>query len=385
VRGVAAFTELTGRLEELAHAAVAEGQAPGVVVGVARGEDVHVAAAGVGTLGGTDLAPDALFRITSMTKPVTAVVVLSLVADGLVDLDEPVDRLLPELADRRVLTRPDADLDDTVPAVRPPTVRDLLAFTWGFGMQGAMFAAEPLWPVVAAEAHAALHALGPPAPTQMPDPDTFLARLGALPLMAQPGERWLYQTGTLVAGVLAARAADTPLDDLFRERVFTPLGMVDTSFWTADTARLVTAYARFEGELVVHDPPDGAWSHAPVFPDGSAGLLSTARDYLRFAAMLRHGGDGVLPTGLARELTRNQLSPETRARVWPGFDLLDAEGWGLGLAVHADGRYGWDGGFGSSWSNLPDLDTSVVVLTQQLWDETGPPPIRLDAVDLVRG
>ncbi|MHA3703868.1 serine hydrolase domain-containing protein [Jatrophihabitans sp. YIM 134969] len=372
------------RVDELTRAAVADGQAPGAVVGVARGDDVHLTAAGVGTLGGPDLGTDALFRITSMTKPVTAVVVLTLVADGLVDLDEPVDRLLPELADRQVLVRPDAALDDTVRADRAPTVRELLAFTWGFGLQGAVFLADPPWPVAAAENEASLRSLDAPSPAVTPDPYTWIARLGALPLMAQPGERWLYNTGTQAAGVLAARAADTPFDDLCRERVFEPLGMTDTAFWTADTARLVTAYARVGGELVVHDPPDGQWSRPPAFPDGSAGLLSTAADFLRFATMLRRGGADVLAPELVAELTRNQVAPAARANVWPGFDLLDAEGWGLGLAVHADGRYGWDGGFGTTWSTVPDDDLSVVVLTQTLWDENGPPPLVRDALAAAR-
>lgn len=374
--------DLTRRVDALTHRAVAEGQAPGIVVGIGQGDDVHLAAAGVGTLGGPELAPDALFRITSMTKPMTAAVVLSLVADGLVGLDEPVDQWLPELADRRVLVRPDADLDDTVPAMRPPTVRDLLAFTWGFGMQGAMFTADPPWPVVAAEA--GLHVLGPPAPAHTPDPDRWIAGLARLPLLAQPGERWLYDAGTKVASVLAARAADSPLDEVFRERLFAPLGMTDTAFWTPHTDRLVTAYAADGGELVVADPPDGQWSRPPAFVDGSAGLVSTAADVLRFGAALRRGGDPVLPPGLVAEMLRNQLAPDVRARVWPGSDLLDAEGWGLGLAVHADGRYGWDGGYGTSWSNLPDVDRSVVVLTQQLWSAAGPPPIRLDAVATAR-
>ena len=121
---------------------------------------------------------DTLFRISSTTKPMTAAAVLSLVDDGLLELDGPVDELLPELADRRVLRRPDGPLTETVPAQRPITVRDLLTFTWGFGMQGAMFMAPEPWPIVTAAAERQLATFGPPQPGAMPDPDTWMARLG---------------------------------------------------------------------------------------------------------------------------------------------------------------------------------------------------------------
>src|SRR4029077_3269716 len=127
-------------------------------------------------------------------------------------LDAPVDELLPELANRRVLRHPDAPLTDTVPARRPITTRDLLTFTWGFGMQGAMFMAAEPWPIFDATVERALSTFGPPQPATTPDPDTWMARLGELPLLAQPGERWLYQSGSQVLGVLASRAAGAPFD-----------------------------------------------------------------------------------------------------------------------------------------------------------------------------
>src|SRR5690348_13084736 len=160
---------------------------------------------------------DTLFRISSMTKPMTAAAVLSLADDGLLALDGPVDELLPELADRRVLRRPDGPLDQTVPAERRVTVRDLLTFTWGFGMQGAMFMAAEPWPIVRAVAERELSSFGPASPDTTPEPDTFMARLGELPLLAQPGERWLYSAGSQVLGVLAARAAGAPFEDVMRE------------------------------------------------------------------------------------------------------------------------------------------------------------------------
>src|SRR3954453_16211734 len=131
--------DMRARVDKAVNAAVEAGYAPGVVAAVARGDDGHVAPAGVMAVDGPPMRRDTLFRITSVTKPMTAATVLSLVDDGVLSLDEPVDRLLPELADRRVLRRPDGPLDDTTPAERPATVRDLLTFTWGFGMQGAMF------------------------------------------------------------------------------------------------------------------------------------------------------------------------------------------------------------------------------------------------------
>jgi CubicO group peptidase (beta-lactamase class C family) len=318
---------------------------------------------------------DTLFRISSTTKPMTAAAVLSLVDDGLLTLDGPVDDLLPELADRRVLRRPDGPLDETVPAQRPVTVRGLLTFTWGFGMQGAMFMAPEPWPVVTAAAELQLATFGPPQPGAMPDPDTWMARLGELPLLAQPGERWLYQSGSQVLGVLAARAAGAPFEDVLRERVLGPLGMKDTGFHAADTARLSTAYESRDGLLVVSDPPDGQWSRPPTFPDGAGGLVSSADDVVAFGRMLMRGGSPVLKSATAAEMTRDQLTAGQRANVWPGFSFLDDRGWGYGLSVLDDGRYTWEGGLGTTWSNVPSRDLTVVVLTQRAADQTGMPAV----------
>jgi CubicO group peptidase (beta-lactamase class C family) len=317
---------------------------------------------------------DTLFRIASITKPVTAAVVLSLAEDGLPGLDEPVDRWLPELADRRVLRRPDGPLTDTIEAERAVTTRDLLTFTWGFGMQGAMFMAPEPWPIVSAVAERELSSFGAPSPDTTPGPDTFMARLGELPLLAQPGERWLYSAGSQVLGVLAARAAGAPFEEVMRERVLAPLGMRDTAFHAADNSRLATAYERRDGQLAVTDPPDGQWSRPPRFPDGAAGLVSTAEDLLRFGRMLLRGGDPVLKPGTVAEMTRDQLTPAQRARVWPGFSFLGDRGWGYGVSVTAWG-YTWEGGSGTAWANIPDRDLTVVVLTQRAFDETGPPAV----------
>lgn len=375
--------DLTERIDELVRRAVRDGQAPGVVAAVASGEEVHVAAAGAMAVGGPPMRPDALFRIASVTKPMTAAAVLSLVDDGLLELDGAVDALLPELADRRVLRDPSGPLTDTVPARRPVTVRDLLTFTWGFGMQGAMFTASEPWPVAVAARERRLRTFEAPRPAAMPDPDAWMAGLGELPLMAQPGERWLYQSGSQVLSVLAARAAGAPFDEVLRSRVLEPLRMRDTAFHSADTDRIPTLYEHLDGEPVVVDPPGGQWSRPPAFSDGSGGLLSTAGDVVAFGRMLLRGGGPVLGPETAAAMTRDQLTAEQKSRVWPGFDLLDGRGWGYGVSVF-DGCHGWDGGFGTTWTNDPSRDLTVVVLTQRMWDETGPPAVCADVLAAAR-
>jgi CubicO group peptidase (beta-lactamase class C family) len=353
------------RVGEIVEAAVTQGQAPGVVAAVARGDATYIKAAGTMAVGGAPMREDTVFRISSTTKPVTATVILGLVEDGVLGLDEPVDRLLPELAGRRVLRRPDGPLDDTVPAERAVTVRDLLTFTWGFGMQGAMFTAAEPWPIVGAVGDRELHSFGPPEPETTPEPDSWLRRLGELPLLAQPGERWLYSAGSQVLGVLAARAGGAPFGEVMRERVLGPLGMDDTGFYAEDTSRLATAY----------EERDGKWSRPPAFPDGAGGLVSTAADLLAFGRMLLRGGGTVLKPETVAEMTRDQLTELQRARVWPGFSFLGDRGWGYGVSVLADGSYTWEGGLGTTWVNVPDQDLTVVVLTQRAAGQTGMPAV----------
>jgi CubicO group peptidase (beta-lactamase class C family) len=372
------------RIDEIVASAVEQGQVPGVVAAVARDGAVHVVTAGSMAVGGTPMRRDTLFRIASITKPMTAAAVLSFADDGLLDLEEPAQRLLPELADRTVLRRPDGPLEDTVPAQRPITVRELLTFTWGFGMQGAMFMAPEPWPIVTATVDRELATFGPPQPRSMPDPDTWLARLGELPLLAQPGDRWLYQTGSQVLGVLLSRLGGAPFDEVLRERVLGPLGMDDTAFHAADTSRLATAYENRDGRLEVSDAPDGQWSRPPAFPDGSGGLVSCVDDVVAFGRMLLRGGGDVLTRATVAEMTRDQLTPAQRRNVWPGFSFLDNRGWGYGVSVLEDGRYSWDGGFGTAWSNVPSQDLTVVVLTQRAADETGMPAVCGDVLAAAR-
>jgi CubicO group peptidase (beta-lactamase class C family) len=371
------------RVDQVVDAAVGQGQVPGVVAGVARGDHLHVATAGLMAVGGAPMRRDTLFRITSMTKPMTAVAVLSLVDAGVLVLDDPVDQLLPELADRQVLRSPDAPLDQTVPAQRPITVRDLLTFTWGFGMQGAMFMAAQPWPIFAATVERKLSTFGPPQPSVTPEQDTWMARLGELPLLAQPGERWLYQSGAQVLGVLASRAAGAPFDMVMRDRVFGPLGMSETAFHAADTTRLATAYEMRDGQLEVTDASDGQWSRPPAFSDGGGGLVSCVDDVVAFGRMLIRGGSPVLQPATVAEMTRDQLTADQRTNAWPGFSFLGDRGWGYGVSVLADGRYTWDGGYGTTWSNLPSEDLTVVVLTQRASDQTGMPAVCDDVLAAV--
>ena len=365
-------------LHEAAERHVADDKVPGLVALVARGGQVHVEALGRLTVGGPPVARDSIFRIASTTKPITAAVTLAIAAEGLIELDEPVDRLLPELAGRRVLRRTDGPLDDTVPAARAITVRDLLTFTFGFGMVGEMFASPKPWPVVAATDELRLATIGPPDPPVPPDPDTWIASLGRLPLLAQPGERWMYNTGAQVLGVLVARAAGQPFSEVLKTRIFDPLGMSDTGFWTADTHRLATAYRPAPDGLVVTDEPDGKWSRPPVFGDGAAGLVSTADDLLAFARMLLRSGAPVLPADAVRAMTTDQLTPAQKARggLLPGF--FDGRSWGFCQAVYDSGAFGWDGGLGTSWLVDPVQDLTVIVLTQRMFESPDPPKVHRD-------
>ena len=230
-----------GRMHDVMAGYVERGEVPGLVTLVSRGDEVHVDAMGAKALGGGDLMRrDTIFRIASMSKPITAVATMILVEECKLRLDEPVDRLLPELANRKVLKRLDGPLDDTVPASRPITVRDLLTFRMGFGMVMAPPGTYPIQKAIDEQ----LLGQGPPAPSTPPAPDEWIRRLGTLPLMHQPGEKWMYHTGSDVLGVLIARASGQALETFLSERLFEPLGMTDTGFSVPATRidRLATAY-----------------------------------------------------------------------------------------------------------------------------------------------
>jgi CubicO group peptidase (beta-lactamase class C family) len=365
--------DLGERVRAAAEQHVGDTRVPGLVTLVAHGDEVHVEALGRLSIGGPPVQRDSLFRIASTTKPITAAATMALVDEGLIGLDQPVDRLLPELADRRVLASADGPLDDTVPAVRPITTRDLLTFTFGFGMAAEMFRSDPRWPVARASDELNLSTIGPPNPDVQPDPDTWIAGLGSLPLIAQPGERWLYNTGASVLGVLVARAAGEPFGEVLRTWLFEPLGMRDTAFWAADTARLATAYRPTQDGLKLWDEPDGQWSRPPSFGDGAAGLVSTADDLLAFARMLVRGGTPVLSPQSVRAMSTDQLSDAQKARGGLGPGFFADKSWSFCQAVYDTGGFGWNGGLGTSWLVDPARDLTVIVLTQRLFESPGLP------------
>lgn len=377
------------RLQDVAARHVERSEVPGLAWLVARHGEVHVGVAGtLAADGGAPVGRDTLFRISSMTKLITAVAALILVEECTLRLDEPVDPLLPELADRRVLANAAGSLDDTVPAARPITVRDLLTFRLGLGMD---FAATDSQPVLTAMAELDL-GVGPPAPAGPPEPDEWMRRLGTLPLAYQPGERWLYDTGAQVLGVLIARASGQPLDAFLRERIFKPLGMGDTGFFVPASTmdRFGPCYWTdpATGATETYDPPEGQWSRPPAFPSGGAGLVSTVDDYFAFAEMLRAGGiyrsKRILSRPSVEAMTADQLTSEQKSVSGP--DPTGAMSWGFGVGVQmrrtgptrSMGTYGWDGGLGSSWATDPREDLTGILMTNQAWTSPSPPPVCLD-------
>ncbi|MDB5446971.1 MAG: hypothetical protein JWQ97_2288 [Phenylobacterium sp.] len=372
------------RLEAQLAAHVARGSAPGLVALVSRAGETHAVVAGRMALGGEPIRRDAIFRLASMTKPVTAAAAMMLVDEGKLRLDEPVDRLLPELANRRVLRTLASPLDDTVPAVRPITVEDVLTFRLGWGI---IFTEDPL---AILKATADLPGFGMPDPRSPLTPDAWMARLGALPLMAQPGERWMYTAGANVLGVLVARAAGRPLDVVFQERILGPLGMVDTGFSIPPEkiGRTVTGYFPQDGKLALFDAPNGAYIRPPAFPAGDSGLVSTADDFLKLARFMftGRGADGrrLLSEASLKAMQTDHL---TAAQRDDGKEVLGpGRGWGYGVGVVvepnpdgvAPGAYGWNGGFGTSWFNDPAKGLAAVLLTQRVFDGPDPPQLHKD-------
>jgi CubicO group peptidase (beta-lactamase class C family) len=343
------------------HAQVERGRLPGFAAAVRYRGDVEVHTGGCLELGGsTPVRPDTLFRLASLSKPFAGVLTLSLVEDGLLALDDPVGRWLPELAEPRVLVHRAGPLEDTVPAVRPITVRHLLTSTPGFG---GLWDGSPLDRAVYAAG------LGPgPVPPELTH-DEYLARLGELPLAVQPGTSWLYHLSTEVLSVLLTRVAGRPLRDLLRERVTGPLGMADTGFWAADPARLGPAYLPAGAGFELLDPADGRASRPPVFEGLAGGLVGSAPDLLRFLGALADGGAPLLGPGATAALTTGALTAEQRAEA-AGF-LGAGRSWGLQVGVQVEpaepwdqpGRWGWDGGTGTTGYVDPGRDLVAVLLT----------------------
>jgi CubicO group peptidase (beta-lactamase class C family) len=362
------MADLTSLLQSLVDEAVV----PGAVGLVAHRDQVELAAAGAMDVEGTaTMAPNAIFRVASITKPIIAAAAMLLVEDGVLRLDDPVSRWLPELAHPVVVRRPDGPVDDVVPARRPITLEDLQTSTagWGFPADFSLPAVQPLF-----------SRLGQgPSTAGVPEPDEWLRILAGVPLLAQPGETWLYNTCSDVLGVLIARASGQPLPDFLAERVFEPLGMADTGFHVpaASLPRLTTAYRpSADGSgLEVVDRPDGSFTAPPAFPSGAGGLVSTATDWLAFGRMLLAGGEPLLSGESVRLMTSDHLTTRQRAES-PLF--LEGQGWGYGGSVDVEelqpwnvlGRYGWVGGTGTSAHVVPTTGTVAILLTQRAM--TGP-------------
>lgn len=371
------------RVRDVLNRHVDAGYVPGAVAVVARHGEVRIEATGnlafEGAGSRTPMAADTICRTGSMTKPIVAACAMTLVEDCTLRLDDPVDALLPELADMTVLADPNGPLEDTVLAERPITLRDLLTFTLGTGMVLAEPGTVPI-----ADALNALHE------DPQPPPDEWIRRLGTLPLVSQPGERWMYHTAADVTGVLIARATGMSFGQALRERICEPLGMKDTAFSVGGESigRLATAYVHDDatGKLV-EDGPDGYWSRPPAFESGGGGLVSTPADYLAFASALLAGGtrqgERVLSRPSVTLMTSDHLTPAQKAGSGFGPRYFDDIGWGFGMSVitrrthlgsapgvsypwaASVGSYGWPGYYGTGWYNDPAEDMTTILMIQR--------------------
>jgi CubicO group peptidase (beta-lactamase class C family) len=352
---------------------VDSGELAGIVTLTSRhGEIVQSEALGWRDIeAGSPMQPDTLFRIASMTKPVTSVAAMMLVEEGRIALSDPIDRWVPELAAPRVLRDPAGALDDTVPARRAITVEDLL--THRAGIAYAFFSEGPLQQAYEA-------ALGDPAVNRS-TPDEWLAALGTLPLAYQPGERFHYGHSTDVLGFLIGRVIGKPLRDVLRERIFAPLGMADTDFWLPPErrARLASLY-RFDPDanrLAKVEPE--MYDSPPAYTPGGGGLISSAGDYHRFARMLLGEGayEGVrlLQPETVLSMRTNRLSAAQRLVPFAGMPLWQTNGFGLGLSIAersidnpyacgAAGSITWPGIFGTWWQADPANDLVMIYLVQ---------------------
>ncbi|MET8330365.1 serine hydrolase domain-containing protein [Streptomyces sp. NPDC005181] len=361
---------------------VDSGKMPGVVALFSRAEETHVEQLGTYRRdGGAPMRRDTIFRMASTSKPVSVAAAMVLLDECRLRLDDPVQEWLPELADRQVLKRIDGPLDDTVPARRPITVRDVLTSTFGLGMDMTVIG-TPIMGAVFEKG------ITPNLPTPMPEPDEWMRRLGELPLMHQPGERWQYQIASDLLGVLVARVTGLSFEAFLRERIFGPLGMKDTGFHVpADQIhRLPPLYAPDPetGEFHVWDEAEGGRHSAPpAFQSAGGGLNSTADDYYAYFRMLlnggTHGSERILSKAAVELMTTNRLTPQQQAarqelatnNVHISFGQGQHGGWGFGMAVRTYrgdyapiGQFGWDGGAGTSTYADPENQLTGILLTQ---------------------
>ncbi|WP_144150889.1 serine hydrolase domain-containing protein [Paraburkholderia sp. BCC1885] len=318
---------------------------------------------------------DTLFRIASMTKPITSAAIMMLIEEDQLTLDAPVARWLPELSAPRVLRDPAGPLDQTDAAHAPLTVLDLLTHRAGYAYH--FTATGPLVK--------AYEAVFNGFESQV-DPDAWLTRVGTLPLLFQPGTRWHYGIATDILGVLIQRVSGLTPGDFFRTRIFEPLGMRDTAFWVPETQldRLASAYSIDPGtqRRVVEDrPPTSRWANPKRFQGGGGGLVSTAQDYLQFARLLLGRGrvdQTRLLSNRSVDLMRsNFLSREQRRVPAFGHELWAGQGFGLGLSIVDDparqlplgyrsvGSFSWPGAYGTSWFADPVENMIGLMLIQR--------------------
>jgi CubicO group peptidase (beta-lactamase class C family) len=326
---------------------------------------------------------DTIFRIASLTKPVTNVAALTLLEEGRFDLDDPITRVAPEFNTLRVLEDPEGALDRTIPAARDITYRDLL--THRSGLTYAAFHRGPIRAAYAAT-------LGGEIDNEL-SPDEWLARLATLPLIDQPGAAFHYGVSSDLLGFLLARIEGTTLGDVMRQRVFDPLGMHDTHFVVPhdkrhrraaltgfdDAGRLTTLVVAPGGHALAERPD------SMTFEGGGGGLWSTADDYVAFARLFVGGGavDGVrvLRSDTCALMMSNQLTPtqRTQARMFGRPLFAKGHGYGMGVAVvtepeHADvlrcrggvGTVGWPGAYGSWWQADPNDGSVRVFLSHNM-------------------
>ena len=370
---------------------VERGDVPGMVTLIAQGDEIHVDTIGTLSIGGKEpLRRDAIFRIASITKPITGAATMLLVDEGRLRLDDSVEPWLPELANRRVLRSIGSPLDDTVPAKRSITVRDLLTSCNGFGSVMAKPGTHFIQQLIK-DGH--LGGDGPPHPLLTPGTDEWMRRLGALPLMYQPGERWAYNTSCDILGVLIARVSGKSFEAFLRERLFHPLGMHDTAFSVpaSQLHRLPELY-QFNHESRKFEVFDSAtnseYSRPPAFESGAGGLVSTADDYYLFCRMLLNRGmwgrDRILAEASVELMTTDQVSPQQRKGAEIFFGTHSSWGFCISVNIERDqpwmvpGRFGWDGGFGTSAYSDPTNDFIGILMTQRMMESPEPPAVFKD-------
>jgi CubicO group peptidase (beta-lactamase class C family) len=319
---------------------------------------------------------DTLFRLASMTKPITSAAALMLVDEGKIKLSDPITKWIPELANRRVLRKADGPLDDTVPAHRDITVEDIFTHRSGLALPGIL-----VGPIEQAYQEAIGFAQVPSMTT-----DTWLAAVSKLPLVYQPGERMQYGVSTDVLGFLIERIDQKTLQASLKDRIFTPLGMEDTDFWVppAKMNRLASLYAFDEAKGGLKKAVDFVTPNIDRVPSiflGASSLISSADDYMVFARMLQEGGRSgrvrLLKPETMRLMRTNRLTAAQRQHPFIGQPLFwRGMGFGLGVAVVMErtasnisngsvGSYGWPGLWGTWWENDPVEDLTLIYMIQQ--------------------